>query len=617
MSQQQQHMIRPNQIDSLPFLEPGLKAQYKNGLTNLWMQYESLPDNTPTKQEVKAKIITASHRIMQTISARQKPGQTAQARPQNNQPGINQQAQPQQGQQQAQQQQSTQGQQGSDQDAAIKARIAAEVNTITVAPPPSVTSQAQFDEYKTNFKTQYGTLRYRAEKAKEANTNLQRHLQQMQAAGQPISEELKNKFTQGRNAMAGFMSTLKTLTDTNEQNLKLAQARKAQSNGQNAQQSQPNNGEQSQQRPPTQQGMHNVQPDQVNAASAQQHTQMGYQGNQPPTQQQPSSQQQPPRPQQMQNATAAPAQTPKPNNQQAPPQQRPPLNPQAAQQYSAQYSNTPNSAMPQSATSGTPQLSQPPRALSQQGAIAKAQEQVLQQQQQNSANAQQLQQPAQPLQQSAGQQQSQVAQQGAGQQSGVPNMSAFNHQPPPQGTPTSGMPGQSQSALNPKFPIPKQLNLGPQSQTPVAGPPSRPTMMGQGGMMNMPGVQKPPQFTLEGEGDHVLSKRKLDELVRQVTGSTDSADGLTPEVEESVLALADDFVDNVITKACQLAKLRPNQTLELRDVQIVLERNYGIRIPGYSLDEVRTVKKFQPAPGWIQKAQAVSASKVMGNNRDL
>jgi transcription initiation factor TFIID subunit 12 len=110
--------------------------------------------------------------------------------------------------------------------------------------------------------------------------------------------------------------------------------------------------------------------------------------------------------------------------------------------------------------------------------------------------------------------------------------------------------------------------------------------MGQGGMMNVPGVQKPAHFTLEGEGDHVLSKRKLDELVRQITGSVSPEDGLAPEVEECVLSMTDNFVDTVIQKACALAKLRQGQTLEVKDVQMVLERNYGIRIPGYSLDEL-------------------------------
>jgi transcription initiation factor TFIID subunit 12 len=53
--------------------------------------------------------------------------------------------------------------------------------------------------------------------------------------------------------------------------------------------------------------------------------------------------------------------------------------------------------------------------------------------------------------------------------------------------------------------------------------------------MSQPAMAKVPAFHHEAEGDHVLSKKKLDELVRQVCGgSSDSQDGnlLTPEVEE-------------------------------------------------------------------------------------
>ena len=99
--------------------------------------------------------------------------------------------------------------------------------------------------------------------------------------------------------------------------------------------------------------------------------------------------------------------------------------------------------------------------------------------------------------------------------------------------------------------------------------------------------------------------------MRQVTGGGEDG-ALAPDVEEAVLTLADDFVDNVIISACKLAKLRSSQTLDIRDIQIVLERNYGIRIPGYTLEEVRTVRKFQPAPGWQAKMQAVQTAKTLG-----
>jgi transcription initiation factor TFIID subunit 12 len=86
---------------------------------------------------------------------------------------------------------------------------------------------------------------------------------------------------------------------------------------------------------------------------------------------------------------------------------------------------------------------------------------------------------------------------------------------------------------------------------------------------------------------------------------------------QAMLNLADEFVDNVITAACRLAKLRESQTLEIKDIQLILERNYGIRIPGYASDEIRAIKKYAPAPGWTHKMNAVQAAKVMGGKTDI
>ncbi|KAF1942460.1 hypothetical protein EJ02DRAFT_169142 [Clathrospora elynae] len=85
---------------------------------------------------------------------------------------------------------------------------------------------------------------------------------------------------------------------------------------------------------------------------------------------------------------------------------------------------------------------------------------------------------------------------------------------------------------NPKMPIPRALNItAPQA---VHMGQARPTMSGPTngamGPMGQPVIPRPPPFQLEGEGNRVLSKRKLDELVRQVTGGSEEA--LTPEVEE-------------------------------------------------------------------------------------
>ncbi|KAL8909276.1 MAG: hypothetical protein Q9207_000286 [Kuettlingeria erythrocarpa] len=184
------------------------------------------------------------------------------------------------------------------------------------------------------------------------------------------------------------------------------------------------------------------------------------------------------------------------------------------------------------------------------------------------------------------------------------------------------MSGRDPQNNNPKMPIPRDLKV-PQPQPVVMGP-ARPTLTGgpsNGAMgpMGQPAIQKHPGYVLEGDGERVLGRKKLEELVRQVTGGVDGEEGetLTAAAEETLLDVADDFVDQVVTAACKLAKLRSSQTLELRDIQLVLERNYNIRIPGYASDELRTVKKVQPTPGWTQKLAAVQAAKVTGGKGDI
>lgn len=98
------------------------------------------------------------------------------------------------------------------------------------------------------------------------------------------------------------------------------------------------------------------------------------------------------------------------------------------------------------------------------------------------------------------------------------------------------------TAIKQSEPIKHNINVS--TPQPVVMGPARPTMAGPTsggpiGLMGQPAIPKAPGFVLEGEGDRVLSKKKLDELVRQVTGSGVSdaeagigdGDGLTPEVE--------------------------------------------------------------------------------------
>ena len=290
-------------------------------------------------------------------------------------------------------------------------------------------------------------------------------------------------------------------------------------------------------------------------------------------------------PQQQQPNTSQPTVAPSPVQQQ---QAQQAMGPQAnaAQNYQQQQQNMAQQGQQQQNQPQRPQMNQQQLAQAQ-AQQNMAQQQQQQQQHQNSAVPQSASQQQQPPQQQQQQQQQQQrpqplthqaavnqaaqsysreqAQQAAQQQHQNPqqnipqlqtggNQMAMNGGAPQsatQTTPSSAYPATavlSQSThggSTTKFPIPKQLNLDPRSQMPVPGPPSRPTYQASG-MMQQPGVQRQVQFTLEGEGDRVLSKRKLDELVRQVTGTpatdpSSDSHALAPDVEEAVLTLVSPF----------------------------------------------------------------------------
>ncbi|XP_006164629.1 transcription initiation factor TFIID subunit 12 isoform X2 [Tupaia chinensis] len=85
----------------------------------------------------------------------------------------------------------------------------------------------------------------------------------------------------------------------------------------------------------------------------------------------------------------------------------------------------------------------------------------------------------------------------------------------------------------------------------------------------------------------VLTKKKLQDLVREV----DPSEQLDEDVEEMLLQIADDFIESVVTAACQLARHRKSSTLEVKDVQLHLERQWNMWIPGFGSEEIRPYKK--------------------------
>nr|CAG4636646.1 EOG090X0HZC [Eubosmina coregoni]SVE70163.1 EOG090X0HZC [Eubosmina coregoni] len=90
----------------------------------------------------------------------------------------------------------------------------------------------------------------------------------------------------------------------------------------------------------------------------------------------------------------------------------------------------------------------------------------------------------------------------------------------------------------------------------------------------------------------VLTRGRLQDLVREV----DPNEQLDEEVEELLLQIADDFIESTVNSACQLAKHRAGQgvgpkALDVTDVQMHLERQWNMWIPGFGTDELRPYKR--------------------------
>ncbi|KAI1795727.1 transcription initiation factor TFIID subunit A-domain-containing protein [Ganoderma leucocontextum] len=83
-------------------------------------------------------------------------------------------------------------------------------------------------------------------------------------------------------------------------------------------------------------------------------------------------------------------------------------------------------------------------------------------------------------------------------------------------------------------------------------------------------------------GDQSM-RRSIQDLV----SSIDPNVKIEPEVEDLLLDIADEFIDSVTNFGCRLAKHRGADTLEVKDLQLHLERNHNIRIPGFAGDEAR------------------------------
>ncbi|RKO94939.1 hypothetical protein CAUPRSCDRAFT_773, partial [Caulochytrium protostelioides] len=71
------------------------------------------------------------------------------------------------------------------------------------------------------------------------------------------------------------------------------------------------------------------------------------------------------------------------------------------------------------------------------------------------------------------------------------------------------------------------------------------------------------------------AKRKIHALTEEVGHAL----RLDPEMEKTLLAMADNVIEQLTTSAAVLAAHRGSRVLDVRDIQLPLQRNWNFRVP--------------------------------------
>ena len=509
-------LIKPEQVHKIPNWNDEQRQKYFNGITSLWQTLESHPADSPAYQNAHSKLYSVSNSIKQHMSmvkeAQQnsanqpngpRPAPSGQQLPQNQQtqhgqppqlfpPGQNVQTGQPQPQQAPNAPNTAPG--NASQRVPYSQKVLDKVRTTNFQVPPHLKAQGQqgLEKHLTDLKKSYANALHAYESNHDRLLTLEKVLQQRQAQGKPLGpseeqsyQESKRKYEMGREEARTFLERFA------EQQRALREAQ-GQAGGQGNPANEPMT------RHTSQNGMlpahphqeQQSQPHTVSSALDAAHNQGGT-GAMSPSHQGPSHGQP------SQTSMTPQAKQPQPSQTQ-PPQ------------------NVKTEPRPQDQTFSSPRPTMPAQNQAEGAAFPLTHEAAMQQARSYSnpnVNT--------PFPQN------------------VPPSTTHSHPPNSNMHPNNNRENQPSSSAQSKMPIPKEPNWTIPPPQPVSMGQARPTLTNGAhipGPISQPVITKHPGYVLEGEGERVLSKKKLEELVRQVTGSTgsDTDDGetLTAEVEE-------------------------------------------------------------------------------------
>jgi len=109
----------------------------------------------------------------------------------------------------------------------------------------------------------------------------------------------------------------------------------------------------------------------------------------------------------------------------------------------------------------------------------------------------------------------------------------------------------------------------------------------------------------------VMTSDQIQKLVQSIN----PGEKLDAQVEQFLLQIADDFVDNVASYSCMLAKHRNSNTLEVKDVALHLEKHWNMEVAGFSEGAVRPIRRTQMSAQHRTRLDIVNKSMVKDANR--